>query len=565
MRRLVPRSKTCVSVLVALPLLLGAAAAPAQQTGTPTLRATSRNVILDVVVTDSSGNPVTGLTASDLVVTENGVPQQIHLAAMAGGRAGRGTNSEAAALPTAQPGPETGGTTLAVPPPAAVSGTRTILLLDEVNVQFFDLALARQRLEVFLRSPEARGQSIAILALTERRQILVHNFSTDTESLIASLRALPGVIPATGAGGVINGNVTPVKDLEDLQKAMGVIEQLGNAFTGSTERVNVVWITSGFLTLAKLINSAEVQSSLDSVLKAASNLFLNARICLYTVDPHGVQSESNLPNHNPVAFGRTPAELFRNNDGSQFSEQQLNLTSNQAVANSLLGSIDRRSGGRSFGNANFIDVPLGRVMEESNASLRVAYSPTDKNFDGGYRRIRIKVLRPGLTARTREGYYARPEPPAPTPSQQREHLVAALDSPFPYQALDVSGHLLGAPNAIQVEVAAAQIHWTFEGEHARADQRIALAAFSSKNQPLGSLTYDVSAQEPAGLATANHAVRYNLRFRLPPETARLRVAVSDRHTDQIGTAEIPLGGVPEPVSAPLPPVPPLLARPHPGP
>ena len=41
------------------------------------LTATARAVVLDVVATDGKGHPIHGLTASDFVVMEDGVPQRV--------------------------------------------------------------------------------------------------------------------------------------------------------------------------------------------------------------------------------------------------------------------------------------------------------------------------------------------------------------------------------------------------------------------------------------------------------------------------------------------------------
>lgn len=532
-----------------LPITL-AAAALAQQPETPTLRTTTRNVVLDVVVTDSNGRPVSGITGTDLIVTENGVVQHATIV----------DTAHTAGIPATALAPNPTSPEIPQTASATASGTRTVILLDEVNVQFFDLAFARKRLEVFLQSPAALSQSIAILALTPTRQILVHDFSTDTASLVHAVHTLAPVLPATGAGGPINGNVDSFHDIENLTNAMAAVGQLARAFSGSSERVNVIWITSGFLTLAQLINSAEVQSALDQILHQASNLFLNARIVLYTVDPHGVQVESTIPNHNSQGQGRqTSEQAFRNSSAGQFAEQQLNMTSNQAVANSFLGAIDQRSGGRAFGNGNDIDLALAHIVGESNSSLRVVYSPTDKNFDGKYRKINIKFTRPGLTARTRDGYYALPEPPQPTLKEQRAHLAAALDSPFLYQALSVTGQLLPlSAAAVDIQIAASQIHWINTANDAHTDQLISLAAFSGGNRPLSVVTYDVSAREAT--TSAGQPVHYRLRFALPPGTARLRVAVSDKHLDQIGTAEIPLIDYPATTQS-VPPTPPLQRRP----
>jgi len=66
----------CVTGIVALSLLLAASAAA--QDGTPVFRTTSELVLVDVQVLNvKNGAPAPGLKASDLNVTEDGVPQPI--------------------------------------------------------------------------------------------------------------------------------------------------------------------------------------------------------------------------------------------------------------------------------------------------------------------------------------------------------------------------------------------------------------------------------------------------------------------------------------------------------
>ena len=214
------------------------------------------------------------------------------------------------------------------------------------------------------------------------------------------------------------------------------------------------------------------------------------------------------------------------------------MTNNQAVANSYLGAIDRISGGRAFGNGNDIDLALERVVEESDSALRVAYSPTNKNVDGKYRKICVTVNRPGLTARTRDGYYALQDPPKPTVTEQKTRIEAAIESPFAFQALEVSGELRLLPTAtVQVHVAGTQIQWRSDDQGARVDQMIVLAAYSAENRPLSSKTYDVSAKEPNSREKAR-GVSYTVAFEPPPGTVRVRLAVSDLRSGQIGTADV---------------------------
>ena len=414
----------------------------------PTLRSTSRNVILDVVVTDARGQPVRGLAADDFTITENGVPQKIQLVDTSAGAAEGSADTLSLQRSEARPLDRT----------RAAGGMRTVILLDEVNVQFLDLAFARQRLEAFLRSDKAAGQPIAIMTMSKQTTALVHDFTTDRAALERAVHAIPAVLTATGEGGQINGNVDYFGEIESFRRAIGVLEQLSSALKGTADHVNVLWITSGFPGLTQTTVSGEVQSTLDNLLRGTSNLFLEARLTLYTIDPHGVQIESSLPNHNGQIFqgnlgGAGGATNI--NTGEELAGNVLNLSNTQAVANSMLGKLDQRTGGRMYGNMNDIDVPIAMAMEEGASAYRVAYSPADRNFDGRYRKIRVKLARPGMAARTRDGYFALAEPAVPSQAERKLRLEEALESPFLYEGLRVHGAMMSGAStstAVQVEV-----------------------------------------------------------------------------------------------------------------
>jgi VWFA-related protein len=66
------------------------------------------------------------------------------------------------------------------------------------------------------------------------------------------------------------------------------------------------------------------------------------------------------------------------------------------------------SGGRLFKANSPRDLVsvYAQVAEELRSVYTIGYYPQNQNFDGKYRRIQVKVKRPGLTLRTRPGYYA---------------------------------------------------------------------------------------------------------------------------------------------------------------
>ena len=45
------------------------------------------------------------------------------------------------------------------------------------------------------------------------------------------------------------------------------------------------------------------------------------------------------------------------------------------------------------------------VWDELSSQYTIAYSSSNPKRDGAWRRIQVRALRPGVTARTKSGYY----------------------------------------------------------------------------------------------------------------------------------------------------------------
>jgi Ca-activated chloride channel family protein len=78
-------------------------------------------------------------------------------------------------------------------------------------------------------------------------------------------------------------------------------------------------------------------------------------------------------------------------------------------ARKLMQTLADVTGGRLFPARSIrdLDPVYAQVAEELSSVCSVAYYPRNQNFDGRWRRVQVKVKRPGVTLRTRAGYYAR--------------------------------------------------------------------------------------------------------------------------------------------------------------
>ena len=134
----------------------------AQQSGPEvpslTLRANTRLVVVDVVVTSKKGQAVTGLKADDFAVEENGKKQKVSVFA-----------------------PPTNRTTPASTPSGILSnhpenvgpaGVPIVLVLDAANSPFEQQAYARSEMLKYVAEQGKSGHTMAVLALTDRLHVL---------------------------------------------------------------------------------------------------------------------------------------------------------------------------------------------------------------------------------------------------------------------------------------------------------------------------------------------------------------------------------------------------------
>jgi hypothetical protein len=102
--------------------------------------------------------------------------------------------------------------------------------------------------------------------------------------------------------------------------------------------------------------------------------------------------------------------------------------------------LSSETGGFAIVNQNDLASAFERLVEDNSTYYLLGYYSTNDRRDGRFRKIEVKVARPGATVRARKGYVAargRPEPErsdGKTPAELR----AALLSPLPAAALPMA-------------------------------------------------------------------------------------------------------------------------------
>jgi hypothetical protein len=105
----------------------------------------------------------------------------------------------------------------------------------------------------------------------------------------------------------------------------------------------------------------------------------------------------------------------------------------RSEAHTVLSYLAASTGGLFMKNRNDLGAALGRIMDDQKGFYLVGYRPDEASVNSarGMRSLSVKIKRPGVTWRTRSGYFGlTDEEKRSKPKTRDEQLVAALVSPF---------------------------------------------------------------------------------------------------------------------------------------
>ncbi len=520
---------------------------------------TVRRVVVDVVVSDSNGKPVSGLTARDFSVAEDGKPQRMRSFDV------HDFDSVSVSLPKAPALLPTN--TFVNLPSGPERGPLYVLLLDLVNMEVADQPVAREQLLKFALS-KPLGTRFAVFVLSDGLY-LVQGFTEDRNRLADAVdpkhshNHLPRIF-------LYADNYRPA--ISTPRVLMGIAKFL-SSFPGHK---NVIWISEAFP--SAIMPSADPGSegrSISDEVKEATDALARGQIAVYPVDARGVAvtgtSSSNVGG---------VAQAYSDNSGD-YALNARHMTE-QEIADA--------TGGRAFYGTNDLASELADATDAGGHYYTLTYSPSNPNFNGKLRRIHVELAKRGYHLAYRRSYYGNPGQSAPE-SIGGFQLASELQ---PFQLSQVADSLYsnmqhGAPLAHQL-LFRAHIHALAPPAKATREQMASLADqpafFRERRQnrpakpprPIRLQTYEidytVAARYPAlEIAAAAfdadgkmlngivqraaddtvHApemrregiYRLQQNFDVPMSAVSVRIAVRDVATDNVGALEVNLPLAPE--------------------
>ena len=514
-----------------------------------------RRVVVDVVVSDSDGRPVSGLTADDFSLAEDGKPQRIRSFDV----------HDFDPVPDPLPAlPLLPANTFVNVPTEPERGPLYVLLLDLVNTAVDDQPAAREQLLKFMRS-KPLGTRFAIFVLSDGLY-LVQGFTEDRNSLVSA------VDPKTPHSHIPRIFLYAENSQPYLSATRALIN-IARFLADLPGHKNVIWLSASFPSsvLPSSDPSTEGMSANEEI-KEAIDTLARGQIAVYPVDVRGtvVTHMKTAPVIGPGGGAMATGSDSHALNAAYMTEEEL----------------AHATGGRAFYSSNDVATALAEATETGGHYCTLTYSPSNQNYNGRLRHIDVEISKHGYHLAYRRSYYGNPGPSAgQAPSELRSTsdlqpvlLSRPADSLYPNMQ-----H--GAPLAHKL-LFRAHIHALAPPAKATAEQMLNLADQPAyfrerrKNRPARPLrpirlqTYEIdytaaarypslevaaaafdadgrmvngviqrveedTARLPSGERRAG-IYRIQQQFDVPVTAVSLRIAVRDVATDNVGALEINL-------------------------
>jgi VWFA-related protein len=325
----------------------------------PAAGAANTAITLDVAVTNQSGQGVPGLQAQDFTLLDNKLPQKITSFAAEGS-----------------------------PNDAGNSSTQIVLVLDQVNTSVQQMSTARQELGKYLKGQTQLAQPTSILFFSDSGAAAT-KATKDPQALLGELQKNPQPLrehrAAQGEYGAI----------ERFNSSLRTLGQLANFYSRTPGHKLVIWIGSGwsFLSNSRIDIGYKDQQAFFSTMISLSAALRQARVTLYQVDP--------------IGSGGLGREYYKGFIKPITSPRQI-----QDGGNLALQVFAYQSGGLVINSSNDLAAEIAKCVAQANSFYALSFEPAPADAPNQYHALEVKLSRPGLTARTRTGYYAQPAQPS---------------------------------------------------------------------------------------------------------------------------------------------------------
>jgi VWFA-related protein len=405
-------------------------------------------ITLDVVVTDQSGSPVSGLGRNELTLLDNGQPGKI--------LSFKGFD-EISAKPD---------------PPVEV-----LLVIDEFNHLTQDVPDVQPQVEKFLRQDGGHlSQLVSIYRVSDAGISLTSQPSSDGNALAEEIhnnrlhQLSLDEDDNTLDDGMLRDNQPFHSRPLHVQTALRALGSIVLEERRKPGRKLLVWVGYG---------GPDGARSFDWTTEFSTRI-REACITLFS-----------------VTFWRKPARV-----PYQFFLQGVKSAAQSLPGDLALEVLATQSGGRVLENTSDLVRMIGQCVEDASTFYTISFNPPRTNARDDYRDIKVQVSKPGLTARTNTGYYDQPVYYDQSNPASRRITVEQLEQTLAAARGDSDAKVSRQLSALELTErisSTSLLSWTARLPGARA--RAALVALADASAFLDPPPAEVGARAPPDPAT----------------------------------------------------------------
>lgn len=469
------RGRAACTSAIAVTMLMVSPHAQSGAQQPPGYSSVTTAVLVDVVVRDRDGRPVTDLTAEDFEIREDAVVQQIGSFTRVSRGAGIGitVGVKDPSAPTLVTPPASAGDEPDAPEPDPGPST-TALVFDALSPEAVAMCqraaldyipmsgLTHTRVGVFTTEPSLRAVQSYTDDPARVRQAVLRVSSTGTSvkdakgERMASLRerrdALDraqqvtmatvsggGPVAADTAGSIgqveierrlVQGQMRMLEAFDSLdrdQRGFGTTSALFGVLQTLVEmpgRKTLVFFSEG------MPASPALQAHLQSVVDVANR----ANVTVYAIDASGLRAVSGTTETRSEVEEAGKERLRQLQTPGDYTDQPLTRMVERTEdllrldSQGGLAKLAEETGGFLVRDTNDLRGAFRRIDEDMRFHYLLTYEPSNQTLDGRYRRIEVKVNRPGVQVFARKGYRALRFAPTVPVLDYEAPAVAALDA-----------------------------------------------------------------------------------------------------------------------------------------
>jgi VWFA-related protein len=500
------------------------------------LRVNADLVLTNVVARDAkTGEVVRGLTQKDFTVYENGKPQQIRsfdfqsvdMAAPL---------SEATVSGLAM-GANTNGQTAVVAKPEELRNHRLIVMFfDLTSMQPEDLDRCVEAARDFLKNKLQAADLVALVSLGDTLKV-DQDFTANKDALIKEVGVYNGTEGQGFAQGA-NANSNQVEDTtgytpdeseyNDLNtdRELYALRAVAKSLERIGEKKSLLYFTGGISR-----DGIENQASIRATINAA----VRANLAVYSVDTRGLQAVSPLGDAstgNLRGSGGYTGTAMTNNMQQNFNTQE------------VMATLSSDTGGKAFFDSNDFAPAFAQVQKDTSAYYAIGFHSTNPARDGKFRKLAIKINKPGIKLEFRPGYYA-PADFQHSGNEDRERQLQdqlASDLPATDMALYLDAMYFRLDDnrfyvPVSLIIPGSQIPFVQGGDKDKATLDIIGAVLDEVKRPVGRARETVKLNLDSSQQARQKNIQYNTSFNLPPGKYDMKFVVRENQTGRMGSFE----------------------------